>query len=478
MISSKFERRVNTLQAHLQPKNFIQSESTSNININKIKSIEEIQIQKLKDPQYVLFGWKTIPDGTASAVWDSYGSMSIESGPQSLFLFNKSIQENLPRYTADPSQYLVINHKDGTKENIPGPSFVYFDPSKYESIIVMEALTIEPGMAVFIYEKNNEKVEKRIVHGPTKLVLKSNQWIHRFFWNVPDQRDPRISKVSTHELKKIRTIPDQLYFNVENVRTLDDALLSVNLMIFFCLKDIEKMFEGTHDPVSDLINSVTADIIDFASQKSFENFKKDSDQLNQIKTYSQLFSRASKVGYDITKVVFRGYGTSPKLQDMHNSAIESRTQIRLRGENETETQNLEDFKLEKLQQRKEKEREIQQKEIDHKAYIDNKTQQSLIERKQREFEEIMRQKREEEKLKEEIEKSETEKERTKLKIKNEEELEYQKKKLDLKLNYYKTLSKDLNVDITKVIIAEKRIPEKMIQISSDTKEKVAFHVNE
>jgi len=195
-----------------------------------------------------------------------------------------------------------------------------------------------------------------------------------------------------------------LYFNVSNVRTSDDALLSVNLMIFFCLIDIEKMFENTHDPVSDLINSVTADIIDFASQKKkkFEEFKKESEKLNQIETYIQLQSRANKVGYEITKVIFRGYETSQKLQDMHNSSIETRTSIQLKIESETQQQNLEDYKIEKLHSRNEKEREMKEKEVEHQSRVDLLTQQSLIERKKKEFEEIMREKIEEQSINDNI----------------------------------------------------------------------------
>jgi len=35
--------------------------------------------------------------------------------------------------------------------------------------------------------------------------------------------------------------PDQLYYNVDQVRTFDDALIRIKLMIFYELKDIEKM---------------------------------------------------------------------------------------------------------------------------------------------------------------------------------------------------------------------------------------------
>ena len=52
--------------------------------------------------------------------------------------------------------------------------------------------------------------------------------------------------------KKLRVIADQTYYNVGEVRTKDDTLLTVKLMIFFELKDVEKMLDNTHDPVYEI----------------------------------------------------------------------------------------------------------------------------------------------------------------------------------------------------------------------------------
>jgi hypothetical protein len=68
-------------------------------------------------------------------------------------------------------------------------------------------------------------------------------------------------------------IPDQMYFDVESVRTADDALLVVKLMVFFELADIEMMLDQTHDPIADFINAVTADVIAFVGAATFEDFK-------------------------------------------------------------------------------------------------------------------------------------------------------------------------------------------------------------
>lgn len=51
--------------------------------------------------------------------------------------------------------------------------------------------------------------------------------------------------------------------------------------------------------------------------------------LNDLKNYSKLVNRSEKIGYEITKVVFRGYFASPKLQTLHDTSVKTRTDLRL-----------------------------------------------------------------------------------------------------------------------------------------------------
>jgi hypothetical protein len=45
----------------------------------------------------------------------------------------------------------------------------------------------------------------------------------------------------------IRCMPDQLYLTVRDVRTVDDASLTVHLMLFYELQSIETMLDQTND---------------------------------------------------------------------------------------------------------------------------------------------------------------------------------------------------------------------------------------
>jgi hypothetical protein len=56
-------------------------------------------------------------------------------------------------------------------------------------------------------------------------------------------------------------------------------------------------------------------------------------------------NRAAQCGYQINKVVYRGYGAPDRLQAMHDQAIEARTKLQLERATEQQAQELEDYKL-------------------------------------------------------------------------------------------------------------------------------------
>merc|ERR1712118_337183 len=102
-------------------------------------------------------------------------------------------------------------------------------------------------------------------------------------------------------------------------------------------------------------------VIEYVSGKSFEQFKASTEQMNDLAIYRQLTSRAKGIGFDVTKVVFRGYGAPQRLQKMHDDAIEKRTKLVLERETQEQDQQMEDLKLqrdgERLKQKQRMEKE-------------------------------------------------------------------------------------------------------------------------
>jgi hypothetical protein len=171
--------------------------------------------------------------------------------------------------------------------------------------------------------------------------------LHTFVWHASEGGAQGARKIPKGLVfQKLWLMPDQMYHDVTDVRTGDDAVLTIRLMMFFELLDIATMLETTHDPIGDFVNAATSDVVDFTGRYDLESFKHNTDKLNELETYRQLAVRASQCGYRINKVVYRGYGAPERLQLMHDQAIEARTKLQLERATEQQAQDLESFKLE------------------------------------------------------------------------------------------------------------------------------------
>jgi len=174
-----------------------------------------------------------------------------------------------------------------------------------------------------------------------------------------------LKRIGALRFVKLRTSPGKTYCDVENVRTKDNALLTVKLMIFFRYVNVEAMLDNTNDPFGDIINAVTADVIEWCAPKRFDDFLAATDALNTLDLYAQLRSSVAKIGMEIQKVVFRGYEAPSSLQRLHDGAIEKRTSLALAKESEEEEQRLADFKLKRETERAQSRAKLEMSRCDH-----------------------------------------------------------------------------------------------------------------
>ena len=169
-------------------------------------------------------------------------------------------------------------------------------------------------------------------------MLEPDQWVHKFSWHGVNEVHKTRFIADTNQFEVLNCAPSQIYYNVDEVRTSDDALIKIKLMIFYELKDIHKMVQETKDPIGDFLNSSRSDVISFSSKKTYLNFIETCHTLNDLSNFSKLTERALQIGFEITKVVFRGYFASEKLQQMHDTSIQTRTQLKLQYESELQNQ--------------------------------------------------------------------------------------------------------------------------------------------
>ncbi len=309
----------------------------------------------------------TVQEGQRAQVIYTSGRVELVSGPQRIFWWGKRV-EPMQRYVAHPGEFLIVRFRDGRQEHLAGPANVWFDPREHLEITREDALQIAGKEAVVVYARDagSGLVARRIVHGPATFVPAAGEWLHTFSWHGSRGASHGYEKVpNALVFQKLWLMPDQMYHDVPDVRTSDDAVLTIRLMLFFELADVEKMLETTHDPIGDFVNAATSDVVDFVSRHDLDGFKKHTDRLNELAAYPQLVARCAQCGYRINKVVYRGYGAPESLQRMHDEAIESRTRLQLERATQEQAHDLEDSKQARAMARATREREAQTAQTEH-----------------------------------------------------------------------------------------------------------------
>jgi len=301
-----------------------------------------------------------VREGEAVSIFDNNGSQRVVFGASAFHVWFSEVIF-LKRFSCDEQSYLIIDFLDGRKEHRRGPAFMFLDPCAHKDIKVERSIMLEANQVLVVYTENTlekddvvtKNVTRRIVRGPEIFIPQANEWLHKFSWHGTVIAVSGKSKGSitgqpgdvktAHavEFTKLRQLPDQMYYTVRDLRTRDDALLTLHIMIFFELVDIEKMLNETNDPISDIINAANADVMTYGAGRTYEALLADSSGLSEISAYPLLTMRMQSIGYKLIKVVYRGYQTSSQLQAMQETAISSRTQLRLQADTQRhEQENL------------------------------------------------------------------------------------------------------------------------------------------
>lgn len=404
----------------------------------------------------------TIDTNEAVLVYQRHEDESVTRrvlyGPaQYMPLANEWLQQldDLMRHNAEAHQYLVVRYLDGSTEHLRGPVDLWFRPDEHESITVEDSTPVDAHQALVIYRREaDQQVSRRVLHGPAQYVPEAEEWLHQFRWHGADPNNRKHKVPRALRFTKLRVIPDQMYFDVADVRTADDALLTVQLMVFFELEDIEKMLDQTHDPIADFINALSADVIDFAAGRSFEQFKESTNSLNELSEYINLVSRSERIGYRINKVVYRGYVASNKLQTMHDDAIEKRTALKLEAETERQAQELADLKLQREAEREEIRRGMQREQAEHEQNLLQVQHDGDRERAEAEHKQEVAHKRE-------LELTDVEH----LRGENEERLRFLRE------------IQGLQVDLTRYLVAQYQHPDRLIRVDGTGGSQLHVHEN-
>jgi len=458
-----------------------------------------------------VFGFKTIDAGEQALIRNHRGEAKAVSGPARVTLWRSKV-EKLRLYYAGEGQYLEVNQRNGPRLCLTGPTQLFLNPIDHESIHIKESILVSANEALVVYSagqkiyskdgaEEENSFERKVLYGPIRYVPKPSEWIHEFCWHGEDPGDKTRKIKGALKFQLLRVIADQFYYNVPEVRTKDDTQITVKLMVFFELVDIIKMLDNSHDPIADFINAVCSDTIQYCSSLSYEEFVENTSQMNELSTFKQLTSRAVNFGYRINKVVFRGFHSSDALQSMHDRAIHERTRLRLEADTEDHRQRTLDLQLVKEQERSAKERELELEKEEHKRSMEREKHAEKLrldgaveEHKQKQLDLQLLKEAERSTRQRELEKEhdqhnrQMEREAHKDKLVEKQELseasvaekrrmiEIEKEKVKIEKERMDGL-KAISVDVTKVLVAECRAPDKTLRIET-SEGATALHVHE
>lgn len=262
--------------------------------------------------------------------------------------------EKLHQYVADSNQYLVIKYIDGNVVHKKGPVAEWFNRFEHESISVENGYKLNSSQLIIVYNQNlkTNQVVRRVIEGPCLFIPDASEWLHQFKWHSPDSNNLGHLVKDGNEFRILTNKPDFFHYYVNEVRTLDDTLMTIKIMIIYELVDIFTMLDKTQDPISDFANAICADVVSAVGKLSFEEFlRTGASRLNSLETYKELTNRASRNGYKIESIIYNGYTSSKELQSIQDNAIEQRTKLRLNAEIDEQKNKLIDLRLKKENER-------------------------------------------------------------------------------------------------------------------------------
>merc|ERR1719152_995465 len=129
------------------------------------------------------------------------------------------------------------------------------------------------------------------------------------------------------------------------------------------------MLDSTNDMIGDFVNAASADVMTFASRLTYETFLQETAELSKADNFPILSSRMQQTGCGLLKVVYRGYGASAQLQEMHDQAISRRTKLRLEADAAREEQEKRAMELRCRRDRSTQEQELEAATMRHKLEV-------------------------------------------------------------------------------------------------------------
>ncbi len=111
---------------------------------------------------------------------------------------------------------------------------------------------------------------------PEVYINPANEKLKHFRWTGSGENGPDSEKVpGMVRFEVLRLDNSQTYFSFP-VRTKDNVVIDLKLMIFYEISNLENLIKNTHDPMCEFYNKLQATITSRIAEKNFDDFKQDT----------------------------------------------------------------------------------------------------------------------------------------------------------------------------------------------------------
>lgn len=375
----------------------------------------------------VYFGKRTIKRGECAMIWRRSGRCKKIEGPKLVRLWFSTIRF-CTRFTANESQYLRIEFKDGHTENIKGPTSIYKDHLLHSKISVKEAVNVGKHEAIVVYTNEKGKgsvntLTESIKRGPLDFFPAVNQTLKTFQHGVE-----RNVKISLMERNNVIT---------KSFKSKDNYALNLSLSLTWKISDVSMLLKNPQKPLQVLINALANDVTNYAVHKNYVELldatcvfstakmakQKKTSETNKLpaisNVYKSLFQCAKHIGVDILDISYQGSDIDLKYEKkLQVKRLKKKEQLQ-EEERANAKERLEDFKLSMALARADKQTKKEFADMQHRQKLLDEAHKAKLKRERETFE---------------------------------QSLLHEKSKMLLKTEFYKSL-KETGVDLTKYLVA-------------------------
>lgn len=386
----------------------------------------------------VYFGKRTIKRGECAMIWKLSGRCKKIEGPKLVRLWFSTIRF-CTRFTANESQYLCIEFKDGHTENIKGPTSIYKDHLLHSNISVKEAVNVGKHEAIVVYTNEKGKgsvntLTESIKRGPLVFFPAVNQTLKTFQHCVGGELKDRMPsykpsvKISLMERNNVIT---------RSFKSKDNYSLNLSLSLTWKISDVSMLLKNPQKPLKVLINALANDVTNYAVHKNYVELldatcvfstakmakQKKTSETNKLpavsNVYKSLFQCAKHIGVDILDISYQGSDIDLKYeQKLQMERLKKKEQLQEK-ERANAKERLEDFKLSMALARADKQTKKEFADMQHRQKLLDEAHKAKLKRERETFEQSLLQ---------------------------------EKSKMLLKTEFYKSLQ-ETGVDLTKYLVA-------------------------